>query len=289
MIARRGPGTAAARPARGPVHRLRGSGPAPPRIGQAVSGVLALPHPVPGMGRSGGLGRFAHGWGYVIASVLLVRGEAFVDVGGLDEGFFLYAEEADWERRATRAGGRSRTATTRRRHMWERPRTPTPIDAGSDSTPGSRPTCGSGTGRSVGAPTSWRRCSRRCGAPHCPGHRRRPSLALAHLYARGPVREARRAGLIPPRAHRVPALDGDRDPVDAAARRSTSCWWTAPATRTWGGVHRVERDHRARRPGRDSSPRSPACRRGGGPSWCAAVAPPPTASPGPGCDHRAIS
>lgn len=53
-----------------------------------------------------GLGRFRRHWGYVIASILLMNGAALVDVGGFDEGFFLYAEEADWERRATRRGWR---------------------------------------------------------------------------------------------------------------------------------------------------------------------------------------
>ncbi|MGA2522103.1 MAG: glycosyltransferase, partial [Acidimicrobiales bacterium] len=34
-----------------------------------------------------GLGRHLRGWGYAIASVLLVRGAALLDVGGFDEGF----------------------------------------------------------------------------------------------------------------------------------------------------------------------------------------------------------
>ncbi len=113
-----------------------------------------------------GLGRFGHGWGYVIASVLLVRGDAFLDVGGLDEGFFLYAEEADWERRATRRGWTrvvlpGRVGDARGGGHRPRPR----LDARSDSTPESRPTCGSGTARWVGTRTSWRRCSPPCGAP----------------------------------------------------------------------------------------------------------------------------
>ena len=66
------------------------------------------------------MGRFAHGWGYVIASVLLVRGEALVDVGGFDEGFFLYAEEADWERRATRRGWTVSYCRPPRRCTWGR-------------------------------------------------------------------------------------------------------------------------------------------------------------------------
>lgn len=41
---------------------------------------------------------------YVIGAVLLLRWEALVDVGMFDSSFFLYAEEADWQRRA-RADG----------------------------------------------------------------------------------------------------------------------------------------------------------------------------------------
>lgn len=45
---------------------------------------------------------------YVIGSVLLLRAEALAQVGGLDESFFLYAEETDWARRAARLGWRHR-------------------------------------------------------------------------------------------------------------------------------------------------------------------------------------
>lgn len=41
---------------------------------------------------------------YVIGSVLLLRADALADVGGLDERFFLYAEETDWAYRAHRRG-----------------------------------------------------------------------------------------------------------------------------------------------------------------------------------------
>jgi GT2 family glycosyltransferase len=33
-----------------------------------------------------------------------LRGSALIDVGGFDEGFFLYSEEADWEKRAVQRG-----------------------------------------------------------------------------------------------------------------------------------------------------------------------------------------
>ncbi len=43
---------------------------------------------------------------FVIGSVLLLRAEALAQVGGLDERFFLYAEETDWAYRASRLGWR---------------------------------------------------------------------------------------------------------------------------------------------------------------------------------------
>lgn len=53
-----------------------------------------------------GLGRLDTRHDYVIGSVLLLRAEALAQVGGLDEGYFLYAEETDWARRAADAGWR---------------------------------------------------------------------------------------------------------------------------------------------------------------------------------------
>lgn len=41
---------------------------------------------------------------YLIGSVLLLRREALTDVGRFDDRFFLYAEEADWQRRAIDRG-----------------------------------------------------------------------------------------------------------------------------------------------------------------------------------------
>ena len=53
-----------------------------------------------------GLGRLRTGRrsGFVVGSVLLLRGRALVDVGGFDERFFLYDEETDWQRRAVSRG-----------------------------------------------------------------------------------------------------------------------------------------------------------------------------------------
>ncbi len=54
-----------------------------------------------------GLGRLRPRRVFAIGAVLLLRGEALRDVGLFDTRFFLYAEEADWQRRA---GGRGWTS-----------------------------------------------------------------------------------------------------------------------------------------------------------------------------------
>lgn len=53
-----------------------------------------------------GLARLRRDPTYAIGSVLLLRAEALDQVGGFDERFFLYAEEADWAHRAHRLGWR---------------------------------------------------------------------------------------------------------------------------------------------------------------------------------------
>ncbi|UWF77898.1 glycosyltransferase [Microbacterium neungamense] len=55
-----------------------------------------------------GLARLNRGPRYVIGSVLLLRAEAVAQVGGFDERFFLYAEEADWAYRAHLLGWQHR-------------------------------------------------------------------------------------------------------------------------------------------------------------------------------------
>lgn len=53
-----------------------------------------------------GLTRMRRGARFVIGSVLLLRADALAQIGGLDERFFLYAEETDWAYRAHRVGWR---------------------------------------------------------------------------------------------------------------------------------------------------------------------------------------
>jgi GT2 family glycosyltransferase len=51
-----------------------------------------------------GLGKLRARATFVVGAVLLLRRDAIEDVGPFDERFFLYAEEADWQRRAQRRG-----------------------------------------------------------------------------------------------------------------------------------------------------------------------------------------
>ena len=51
-----------------------------------------------------GLGRVWRGRCFVVGAVLLLNGAALAELGRFDERYFLYAEEADWQLRAQRAG-----------------------------------------------------------------------------------------------------------------------------------------------------------------------------------------
>ena len=183
--------------------------PAQRRPGSDKPSPVCWPFPTPAKAwaEAVGLGRFDRGWGYVIASVLLVRGDALVEVGGLDEGFFLYAEEADWERRATRLG-------------WTVSDCPGAsalhVGAATDPDPDRREArfhAGVETYvRKWHGPAGWHSYQvatvltalRRAAVSR--GGRRRASLHLARRYALGPARTARRRGVIPSRHHHVPVL-----------------------------------------------------------------------------------
>lgn len=78
-----------------------------PSTGRAQRVAWPLPTPAGAWIEAAGLGRLRRDR-YVIGAVLLLSAEALCDVGPLDEGYFLYAEEADWERRAARRGWRIR-------------------------------------------------------------------------------------------------------------------------------------------------------------------------------------
>jgi GT2 family glycosyltransferase len=74
---------------------------------------VSWPFPTPGRAwaEAAGLGGRERGPSYVIGAVLLLRWEALLDVGLFDERFFLYAEEADWQRRALSHGWSSLVCT----------------------------------------------------------------------------------------------------------------------------------------------------------------------------------
>jgi GT2 family glycosyltransferase len=66
--------------------------------------VWPFPTPARAWGVAVGLGDLPSRRTFVVGAVLLLRWEALRDVGLFDERFFLYAEETDWQRRATERG-----------------------------------------------------------------------------------------------------------------------------------------------------------------------------------------
>ncbi len=86
----------------GSVSRVTWPFPSPGRSWLEATGLLRL------------LERLPAGDGFVIGSVLMLRREALAQVGGLDEDFFLYAEETDWAYRAHLLGWRHREVTEAR-------------------------------------------------------------------------------------------------------------------------------------------------------------------------------
>lgn len=79
-------------------------------LGRPAKVAWTFPSPWSAWLEAVGLARFSRGPRFVIGSVLLLRAEAVDQVGGLDERFFLYAEEADWAYRAHLLGWRHAVA-----------------------------------------------------------------------------------------------------------------------------------------------------------------------------------
>ncbi len=75
-----------------------------PATGAPARVAWPFPSPLGAWIEAFGLGGLRRRADYLIGSVLLLRGEALADVGPFDDRFFLYAEEADWQRRATDRG-----------------------------------------------------------------------------------------------------------------------------------------------------------------------------------------
>jgi GT2 family glycosyltransferase len=66
-----------------------------------------FPSPARAWAEAFGFGRFPARHTFAIGAILLLRWEAVRQVGLFDERFFLYAEEADWQRRALALGWKS--------------------------------------------------------------------------------------------------------------------------------------------------------------------------------------
>ncbi len=158
-----------------------------------------------------GLGRLRAGRrpGFVIGSVLLLRGEALAEVGGFDERFFLYDEETDWQRRAVADGWEvAYCAGVSAFHQG----------AGTDDDRARRELrFHAGTERylrkwygPVGWWVAWAAvvAGAVLRAVVLRGEGRRKALQRAGTYLAGPDRLARRRGAVPPPTPRVPDLSG---------------------------------------------------------------------------------
>lgn len=75
-----------------------------------------FPTPAGAWIEAAGLGGLHRRHDFAIGSVLLLRAEALAQLGPLDERFFLYAEETDWQWRARRHGWDIRVADVRASH-----------------------------------------------------------------------------------------------------------------------------------------------------------------------------
>ncbi|GAB3611874.1 hypothetical protein GCM10027415_02140 [Humibacter ginsengisoli] len=75
-----------------------------PETGAPVRVWWPFPTPIGAWIEAAGLGGLRRQHDFAIGSALLLRREALSELGGLDERFFLYAEETDWQRRARSRG-----------------------------------------------------------------------------------------------------------------------------------------------------------------------------------------
>ena len=177
------------------------------RPGASGHATVCWPFPTPGGAwlEALGFGRFLSRYDYLIASILLVRGAALLDVGGFDEGFFLYAEEADWERRAHGRGWTVRYCPDIEALH---------VGAGTEDDSDRRQLrFHAGVERHVRkwhGPVGWNSyraatvltALRRAVVARGPARTR--SVELARLYAAGPYRLAVRSGAIPVVDHHIP-------------------------------------------------------------------------------------
>ncbi|MET0297092.1 MAG: glycosyltransferase [Microbacterium sp.] len=88
-----------------------------PDSGDEVRATWPFPSPFRAWIDALGLGRLDRAKGFAIGSVLLLRSEAISAIGLFDERFFLYAEEVDWQKRATDAGWRIAVADVEATHI----------------------------------------------------------------------------------------------------------------------------------------------------------------------------
>ncbi len=78
-----------------------------PRDGEPARVSWPFPTPSGAWAEAAGIGRLRRGSRFMIGSILLINADALSEVGGFDERFFLYAEETDWQLRATKLGWKS--------------------------------------------------------------------------------------------------------------------------------------------------------------------------------------
>lgn len=190
--------------------------------GSTMAQRVAWPFPTPAGAwiEALGFGRLRRRTEFAIGSVLLLRGDALVEVGGFDERYFLYAEETDWQRRASRLGWR----TTVCEGVWA-----THVGAATDSDAYRRElrfhTGAERYIRKHHGILGWTcyRFATFAGATAravvLKGDRRRGAARRAWIYAYGPARLARNADAVPPTVPRVPRLSACRGQMDGTRSR----------------------------------------------------------------------